>query len=369
MSPRRSAAPSELPPGFALVRVIGHGASGRVVLARDLRLGREVAVKTVYGGTLDTAAVARLRREGRVLAGLAHPYIAKVFDLQTSGADVFVVMEYAAGGDLQLALHSRSLTGSATVRVLTQIAAALQHAGDRGIVHRDVKPSNILLTSDLQARLADFGLARLPRSSGAFRTADGTISGTPTYMAPEQIDGSAEENPAFDAFAFAAATYEALTGSPARRGVTFTERSPVAAPPPWLPAAVASAVLAGLHRDPRLRATPAEVAATLRSIPDERWDELLLAHLPPSPGGTASPADGTEAAPGGPRTRRPDQSRSPAQQADPGLRSVDADPPPRLATPAYRLPRRRRSRATMARLLGVVAGVVIGTVVALVFLH
>src|SRR4051794_2716334 len=199
-------------PRYEFVRVLGHGGSGWVGLANDTRLGRPVAIKTVYGGTLGATAVARLRREAQALAALEHPHIARVFSLLTGGGDVFVVMEYAAGGDLSTALRLGRLSGSAAVQVLLDTASALEHSAGRGIVHRDVKPTNILLTADHRAKLADFGLARLPRAAGAFRTSDGSFSGTPGYMAPEQLADPADDRPSIDSYAYATVVYEVLTG-------------------------------------------------------------------------------------------------------------------------------------------------------------
>jgi serine/threonine-protein kinase len=359
MRPRRASAAGELPPGYELVRVIGHGGSGRVVLARDLRLERLVAIKTVYGGTLDGTAVARLRREGQALATVAHPNIARVYDLRSHGPDVYVIMEYVDGGDLDQALRHGSLAGCVLVRVLLQTAAALDHAADRGIVHRDVKPSNILISSDGQAKLADFGLARLPRASGAFRTAEGVASGTPSFMAPEQIDGSCAEHPAFDAFAYAAVVYLALTGTLPFAGSSSAQRASRPRSPrelqPGLPRVVDAAILAGLEPQQSRRATVGEVAAALAGITSEQWDLLLPVK---ARSGSAAPNEHT--------VTDDHQAAADTAMAAP---TFPAPQPIRQMKRGYVVPGRRLSQNTAARVVGIAVGLAVGLTVALLLLH
>jgi serine/threonine protein kinase len=361
---------------YAFERVIGRGGGGWVALATDTQLGRQVAIKTVYGGTLDRHAVDRLRREGRVLAAARHPHVAKVFELLSDDSDVYVVMEYAPGGDLAAALREGRLRGSEVVRVLVDVADALELAAARDIVHRDVKPSNVLLTADGEARLADFGLARLPRSSGAFRTSDGSLSGTPAYMAPEQLSHPDLDAPQVDWFAFAAMAYEALTGSlpfPDRRFLELDDRVRAGPPSPsqvlpGLPTEVSDALLAGLDVDPTLRPSPREVADALLAVRAERWHQLVLPRSQPR---------------AAPMTAGDETGRWPITSTDPppalgfpflpAQQFVDepsVSAPPTVAPPVYVPPRaglRQRLVGWRApALVGAIVGVVLGVVIALV---
>jgi serine/threonine protein kinase len=172
-----------LPVGYEFVRLLGAGGTGWVALAHHAELDRVVAIKTIHAEVRDDDSIGRLRREGKVIASMRHPNVVSVYELLVSSGGISLVMEYVSGGDLRQALDGGSLTGSHAVQVLCDVAAALEHAAGRGIVHRDVKPANVLLDADGRAKLADFGLARLPRSAGVFRTISGSAAGTPMYGA------------------------------------------------------------------------------------------------------------------------------------------------------------------------------------------
>src|SRR5437763_14593239 len=174
-------------PGYETVRELGQGAMGSVRLARQVATGRHVAVKRVVGGAAsqDPESVLRFEREARLLATLDHPGIVKVHELLMAGGDLFLVMEYVPGGDLRRLLAADPPSPEEAVRHLVAVAAALDHAHRRGVVHRDVKPSNVLVREDGILKLGDFGVARLLERQARLAAR----RGTPAYMAPELARG------------------------------------------------------------------------------------------------------------------------------------------------------------------------------------
>ncbi len=216
---------------------IGEGGMALVYRATDLRLNRQVAVKMLrpqYAG--DPEFVARFEQEARAAAALSHPHIAAVYDTGEDRDNRYIVMELLRPFTLK-DLIGRSPQGRLTpgdaVKYASQIAAALAHAHQRGVVHRDIKPQNILFTDDGLVKVTDFGIARaLAATSG---TATGTILGSPHYLAPEQASGGSA-GPASDLYSLGVVVYELLTGRP-----PFSGETPVAialqhlratAPPP-----------------------------------------------------------------------------------------------------------------------------------------
>ena len=194
-----------------LGELIGAGGMGSVFRARDLRLQRDVAVKL-----LSTAAGApglgaeRLEREARTLALLTHPNIVTVYQVAESDGQPFIAMELLTGGSLAEKLP---LPAHDVARIGVELCDALAYAHARGVVHRDLKPHNVLFRDDGRAVLGDFGIARL-RGEGAAGwtlTADGMVAGTPDYMAPEARKG-APPDPRMDLYALGVLLYEALTG-------------------------------------------------------------------------------------------------------------------------------------------------------------
>src|SRR3954447_4292806 len=139
--PSAADAPSSLPPGYEFVRVLGHGATGWVALARQIGPDRPVAVKIMFGGAaVDLDGQQRLAREGQALARLRDPRIVSVYELTRAGDDLALVMEFVDGADLADAVKEGTLDAAGRLAVLADVAGALDHAADNGIVHRDVKP-------------------------------------------------------------------------------------------------------------------------------------------------------------------------------------------------------------------------------------
>jgi serine/threonine-protein kinase len=211
--------PALLAGRYRVIRRLGRGGSGTVYLARDERLGREVAVKRLHADSPDDVA-RRFEREARLGASLNHPNVVAVFDIETDDEGVLIVQEYVEGTTLAQALRERPLDPERAVAIVEGIAAALDHAHRHGIVHRDVKPANVLLRPDGTVKLADLGIATAVESAPLTRT--GTVLGTPAYMAPEQFEGGGATR-ASDVYALASVAFEALAGRRAHTGATPLE--------------------------------------------------------------------------------------------------------------------------------------------------
>src|SRR2546426_8006799 len=204
---------------YRIVRQVGYGGMSTVFLAEDINLGREVAVKVFWprpGETKDF--LRRFSREARVLAQLDHPNILPVYDFGEQDGHAYLVMPFMGGGSLKDLLKVRQLLPPAeAIRLTTEVLNALQYAHERGLIHRDIKPGNMLLKSDGKLMLCDFGLVKVYSAEGEnkspFETASETgpaITGTPEYMPPEQIHG--QPSPASDIYAVGVVLYEMLTG-------------------------------------------------------------------------------------------------------------------------------------------------------------
>jgi len=234
---------------YLLLGPIGSGGMGEVWKARDTRLNRVVAIKR-----LSVRHGARFEQEARAIAALNHPHICQLYDV---GPD-YLVLEYIEGKPL----HG-PLSVEQAVRLALQIAAALEEAHSRGILHRDLKPGNILVTEKGTAKLLDFGLAKLRSDSDAgdiTHTSEGTVMGTAAYMAPEQAEGKPLDERS-EVFSFGAVLYEMLSASRAFAGTSMAQ--------------VISAVL---RDDPPPIQGPRElqriVARCLRKAPAERFQTV-----------------------------------------------------------------------------------------------
>jgi len=195
---------------YVLVSPIGSGGMGEVWKGRDTRLDRVVAIKRLKGEYSN-----RFKREARAIAALSHPHICQLYDI---GPD-YLVMEYIDGQPLPSPLPAEE-----AVQLAIQIASALEQAHRRGIIHTDLKPSNIMVTED-GAKLLDFGLARAMRSvdsANTLETVDDAIAGTPAYLAPEQAEGRPLDQRC-DVFSFGAVLYEVLSGRRAFEGNSFAQ--------------------------------------------------------------------------------------------------------------------------------------------------
>ena len=226
-----------------------------VYLARDERLDRLVAVKRMHTSGGDEMDARRFEREAKLGASLSHPNLVSIFDTEQDEESVLIVMEYVEGETLAELLGRGAVEPRRAVEIVRAVADALDHALSSGIVHRDIKPGNVLLGKDGSVKLADLGIAKAVERTEI--TGTGTVLGTPAYMAPEQLEGG-ELGPAVDIYALATMTYEMLTGKKARRGRTAVEiaHQVVNEPPPDprdagsdIPAPAAHAIRAGMSRD------------------------------------------------------------------------------------------------------------------------
>ena len=249
---------------YRLERLLGSGGMAEVYAATDQLLQRPVALKVLRDQVGDPSARARFSREARTLAQLSHPCLVAVLDASTETDPAYLVLELVEGSSLAQALPG-PLPSEEVARIGAQVADALAHAHAAGIVHRDVKPGNVLLGSDGRARLTDFGIARL-LSETARHTATGLTIGTAAYLAPEQVRGQ-EVTPAADVYALGLVLIEALTGHRVFSG-TVTEALAArlhASPqvPDHLPAQWRTVLVQMTRLDPQERPSSAWVAAAL----------------------------------------------------------------------------------------------------------
>ena len=227
-------------------------------LAEDLVLSRQVAVKRLHTEAAESGAE-RFRREAQLGASLNHPNIVAVYDTISGPDGVLLVMEYVPGRPLSSLLASGSPQPEEAIRILRQVSAGLDYAHARGVVHRDVKPANILVRDDGGVKLSDLGVAIAAHLSRITATHD--VLGTLNYIAPERLDGEAG-GPAADVYSLAAVAFEVLSGRWPDRGASpaeFLRRSATEPPPdlreawPAAPAAAAAVLRRGLDPDPERR--------------------------------------------------------------------------------------------------------------------
>ena len=280
---------------YRTLRVIGTGGMARVFLAEDERLGRQVAVKRLHAHSPEDSA-RRFQREARLGASLNHPNLVSVYDVETDGESVLIVMEYVEGSTLGGELRTGALDPDRAVSVLADVAAALDAVHDKGIVHRDVKPANVLIRTDGVAKLADLGIATL--AEGTSITASGTVLGTASYMAPEQVRGETA-GPGADVYALAVVAFEAFSGERAQTGDTpvqvahSIEDGPRDIRESWpeAPAALAQALLRGMAPRPEDRHLRAgDLASEIRAALDDVPQDATVAAAPTAPTRPAAPA-------------------------------------------------------------------------------
>ena len=249
---------------------LGSGGMAVVVLAEDERLGRKVAVKRLHAESPEEAG-RRFEREAKLGASLNHPNIVGVYDIVSDEDGVLIVMEYVEGRTLRKLMDDGPMPAGRAIEILSGVAAALDHAHEHRVVHRDVKPANVLIADrDGAVKLTDLGIATAAERTKI--TGSGIVLGTASYMAPERLDGQAG-GPAVDVYATAAVAYEMLSGEKAFTGKTAIEvaRRVAEAPPPDLtsavpdaPARAAEVLKRGLAKDPAER--PASAGELVRDL-------------------------------------------------------------------------------------------------------
>jgi len=249
---------------YEVVREIGRGATGVVYLGRDPKIGREVAIKTLAFSQFDDDELdtfkARFGREAEAAGRLSHPNIVTVYDVGEEKDLAFIAMDYAPGRTLAAYTTPRALLPVPEVlQVLAQVAEALAYAHEQGIVHRDIKPANIIYDAgQARVKVTDFGIARVMDSS---RTRTGSILGTPSYMAPEQLTGDRVDGRT-DLFSLGVTLYQLLTGEVPFAGenlagiayqITSVKQKGVRTLRPDLPAALPRIVNRALQKSPDKR--------------------------------------------------------------------------------------------------------------------
>jgi eukaryotic-like serine/threonine-protein kinase len=251
---------------------LGAGGMGEVYRARDTRLDRTVAIKILPSHlSSNPEAKQRFDREARTISGLSHPNVCQLYDVGSQGGTSYLVMEYLEGETLASRLSKGPLTPDQVLKCGIEICEGLEKAHKSGVVHRDLKPGNIMLTRS-GAKLMDFGLAKPVSSASALRsgltetlatpqhplTTEGTIVGTFQYMAPEQVEGK-DADARSDIFALGAVLYEMVTGRRAFEGKTAAsiiaailaaEPPPILALQPLAPTTLEATVRSCLAKDP-----------------------------------------------------------------------------------------------------------------------
>jgi streptogramin lyase len=324
----------ELDPGqtigqYQIVQKIGEGGMGVVYRADQPSIPRSVVIKVLGSSLADQPdALDRFRRELDMITRLEHPHILPVYDFGEVNGNPYIVMRFMSGGSLQERLPAATFGRVEALRLLDQVALALDFAHDRGIIHRDLKPANILLDEAGNAYLADFGLAKT-MSGTQDLTATGSTLGSPPYMSPEQARGQKLDRRS-DIYSFAVLVYRVLSGRlpfEAKTAWEFItkhlneEPIPIRRYAPDLPPAVEAVLGTGLAKDPLLR--PERATGLMAS--------LKLA-LSAGPDDLHTPQD-TLAASGAPAMDLPrDSVVSPTIQTGPGVAV------PRLIAPTRRLP-------------------------------
>lgn len=288
-------------PGYRLEKEIGRGQSGRVLRAVQISMDRVVAIKILHPRLAeDPAVVARFVREARIVARLSHPNVVQGIDVGCSGGVHYFVMELVEGPPLSQILQPRvPLDERTCLTIGGQVARALQHAHENALVHRDVKPGNILLARSGAAKLADLGLA-IPSGTGA----GGVLNGTPAYMSPEQARGSSDVDIRSDIYSLGVTLFQMLTGSTPFPGGTVADvlsrhihEAPLAACAvnPAVSVATSNAIACALQKDRARRfATPGDFATALEHC---AWAHWHAATAPPVPPATPAPAPAPEARP------------------------------------------------------------------------
>ena len=210
-------------PGYSIIGKLGAGAMATVFKAKQLSLDRTVAIKVLPRRFSNNADfIRRFYAEGRAAAALNHPNIVQAYDVGQAGEFHYFVMEYVEGATVHdLVVERKRLDEKTAIEIILQVAEALEHAHDRGLIHRDVKPKNIMLTRGGVAKLADMGLARAVTDLEAAEAEAGKAFGTPYYISPEQIRGEKEISPAADIYSLGATLFHMVTGS-----VPFDGKSP-----------------------------------------------------------------------------------------------------------------------------------------------
>ncbi|HEX7939891.1 MAG TPA: serine/threonine-protein kinase, partial [Gemmatimonadaceae bacterium] len=272
---------------YQILGELGRGGMAVVYLASDLSLNRKVAIKTMLPELVSRASmVQRFKREAQMAAGLSHPHIVQIHSVKETKRIVYFVMKYIEGRSLGSIIEERGALDLDMARlIIQQSGSALSFAHHRGVVHRDVKPANIMIDENGWAVMTDFGIAKSQESSQL--TATGTTIGTPHYMAPEQFADKPATG-ASDQYALGVVAYEALSGKKPFDGKTFAEvitqhlfKEPpdVRTARPDLPEATANALVRMLAKEPSERFPDLDAAVAALGQPAQQSVDVVRAQL------------------------------------------------------------------------------------------
>jgi eukaryotic-like serine/threonine-protein kinase len=333
---------------FEVLAWIGSGGMADVYKGRQPALNRYVAIKILGQGLAsDEELTQRFRREAQTIAQLRHPNIIQVHDFGTYEGGHYLVMEYVEGSDLRAEMDRRRaepkpFTPEEILNLLAQVADALDYAHDQGVIHRDVKPGNILLRHDGQVILSDFGLAML--RDRVSQATSGHTFGTPEYIAPEQALDSRAASPRSDIYSLGGIAYEMITGrlpfeAESALSLALKHVSERPGPPrhyaPDLPVGVEAAIIKALAKEPKARFPSAR--ALVEAMRDG-WSEDDTTQVIGRPGAEIPPILATPAPPSqqpetdaipGTKAPEPPDTPPPAEKTgtgDPAFERVNADP-------------------------------------------
>jgi serine/threonine protein kinase len=331
---------------YRLARRIASGGMASVWLARDEQLDRPVAVKVLSEALVDEPGyLARFRREARIAAGLSHPRLVRVFDFGATGERPYLVMEHVEGGSLQERIADGSATELDAGRLAEQLLEALAHIHAASVVHRDVKPANVLLDADGRARLTDFGIAQPEDATRITRT--GEVIGTLRYMAPELLEGKPASERS-DVYACGVLLRECLGPRSPGRLVDLADR--LAAPDPAARPHSATAALEELRGAPSRTAPTVSLASDVAGAAARRRRKIAIPALtlaaiaaavaaliaiglagddggPSRKSGEAGARRGAPASPPDARAESPTPTEAPPQEPGPAEPPAAAPPP------------------------------------------
>ena len=272
---------------YLVVSELGRGAMGVVYRGRDEVLDRAVAIKTIhmsFGAEDHEGYLARFRQEARALGVLNHPSIISVYDYGNEGDVAYMAMELLEGRELRHVMDESRMACALAVDIATQVAEGLAFAHARGVVHRDIKPGNIMVLEGSRAKIMDFGIARVRASD--VKTQTGVMLGSPKYMSPEQVLGQPADHRS-DIFSLGVVLYEMLAGAPPFAGADIPQLmyqvcnarpTPPSHLNPAVPEVLDLVVARALEKTPEARYQDAgQLAADLRA-----WAELAPREAPPA---------------------------------------------------------------------------------------
>jgi serine/threonine protein kinase len=274
---------------YEIVKEVGRGAMGVVYQAHDPQIDRMVALKVLrQDRVVSKDLVNRFLKEAKAIGRLSHPNIVTVYDVGHDNDTIYIAMEFLEGTPLNETIKEDGLAHDKTVALAVQMAEAIDYAHNRGIIHRDIKPTNIIVTAMDQVKITDFGIARIEDPSATQQTQAGEILGTPVYMSPEQIMGKPIDGRS-DLYALGVILYELSTGTRPFKGNNLaaifraiTQDTPIdpAEIRPSMSPALAQLILKSLSKNPEQRFQTGRAMAQALEATLKKDETALLAEVP-----------------------------------------------------------------------------------------